>query len=73
MGEVKTAVRNWRTTAFGVGSQLMLIANELLKLIDESVETSPDWNVIAVAFTAACAFFSARDAKVSSKSMGINE
>ena len=68
--EIKAGKANWRTTTFGVGSQIMIIGNELLKLVDESTETLPDWNIVIAAIGAAVAFFMSRDGRVSSATSG---
>jgi len=64
-------MKNYRTSLFGTGGILIIAANVASMLLDGDPTTNPDWSVIFAALMPSIAALFARDAKVTSKSMGL--
>jgi hypothetical protein len=61
---------SWRTSVFGAGGLVAVIAATATALTDGKPETSPDWGAVVGALMACAGLFFARDDKVSSEQAG---
>ena len=62
--------KSWRTTLFGAGGLLVIVASALSALFDGDPATMPQWGIVVGALSAAIGAFFARDNSVSSESAG---
>ncbi len=62
---------SWRTTVFGAGGLVTVIAATANALFDGNPNTNPDWAMVAAAVAACIGLVFARDNKVSSEEAGI--
>lgn len=58
---------SWRTTLFGVGGLVTVIAGTLNALFDGNSATNPDWTAVIAAVSACVGLLFARDNKVTSE------
>lgn len=58
---------SWRTSLFGVGGLVSVIAATATALTDGKPETNPDWGAVAGALMACLGLMFARDDKVTSE------
>lgn len=61
---------SWKTTLFGVGGLLTVIAAALSALLDGKPETNPDWTSVIASASACIGLLFARDNKVTSEQAG---
>lgn len=64
-------MKNWKTSFFGAGGLLVIIANVASMLLDGNPDTNPDWSVVFAAAMPSIAALFARDANVTSKDLGL--
>lgn len=64
-------MKNYRTSLFGTGGILIIVANVASMLLDGDPTTNPDWSVTFAALMPSIAALFSRDAKVTSKDMGL--
>jgi len=64
-------MKNYRTSLFGTGGILIIVANVASMLLDGDPTTNPDWSVTFAALMPSIAALFSRDAKVTSKAMGL--
>lgn len=63
-------MKSWRTTIFGAGGLLVVVANTVSALLDGDPLTNPDWSAVAGVVSIAIGLFFARDNKVTSEAAG---
>lgn len=63
MGEkVKNAVfTNWKTSAFGIGTAIIVMIQQLGAALDGNPATVPDWNTAIAGILIALGFISSKD------------
>ena len=61
---------SWRTSIFGTGGLLLVVASALSALFDGDPATMPDWASVAGAAAACIGLLFARDNKVTSEAAG---
>jgi hypothetical protein len=64
-------MKNYRTSLFGTGGIVIIVVNVVSMLLDGDPTTNPDWSVTFAALMPSIAALFSRDAKVTSKSMGL--
>ncbi len=64
-------MKNYRTSLFGTGGIVIIVVNVVSMLLDGDPTTNPDWSVIFAALMPSIAALFSRDAKVTSKDMGL--
>ena len=57
-------MKNWKTTVFGTGGLLTVVAVAISSLFDNDPTTNPDWALVIGAFAGAVGFLFAKDANV---------
>lgn len=55
-------MKNWKTSLFGTGGVVAILADVLTRLTDGNALTNPDWNVVLPALLTALGLIFARDA-----------
>lgn len=63
--------KSWRTTFFGAGGVLAVLAQALSQVFDGNPATNPDWNLVITALLPALGLLFARDHGVSSEDAGL--
>lgn len=61
---------SWRTTLFGTGGLVAVLAATASALLDGNPATNPDWTLVVAAASTAIGLLFARDDKVSSEQAG---
>ena len=56
-------MKNWKTSLFGTGGVVAILADVLTRLTDGNVLTNPDWNVVLPGLLTALGLVFAGDAK----------
>jgi hypothetical protein len=64
-------MKNWKTSIFGTGGLLVIVANVASMLLDGDPATNPDWSVVFAAAMPSLGVLFARDANVTSKELGL--
>lgn len=62
---------SWKTSLFGTGGILIIVANVASMLLDGDPNTNPDWSVTFAALMPAIAALFARDNDKSSEDVGV--
>lgn len=62
---------SWRTSLFGTGGLIAVIASAASALFDGNPATNPDWTSVIAAASACIGLLFSRDHKVSSEQAGI--
>lgn len=58
---------SWRTTLFGAGGLIAVVASTLNAIFDGNPATNPDWTAVIAAASVAIGLLFARDNKVTSE------
>lgn len=64
---------SWRTTLFGMGGLITVLAAAASALLDGKPETNPDWPSVMAAAAACIGLLFARDNKVTSAQAGATD
>ena len=62
---------SWKTTVFGAGGLLIIVANVASMLLDGNPATNPDWSVTIPSVMACLVGLFARDNDKSSEDVGV--
>ena len=63
-------MKSWKTTVFGTGGLLVVVAAAVSALFDNDPATNPDWSAVIGAASACIGLLFARDNSVTSEQAG---